>query len=56
MGLICERVYPRGGGGGSVYMRVKKKVSETTDIIREIENLYWKKMKKMYRNIRLFTH
>ena len=38
---ICERAYPRGGRGA--YMMIKEKVSETTDIIRQSENLYLKK-------------
>ena len=37
-------------------MRVEKRASETTDIVRQNENLHLKIMKKLYRIIRLFTH
>ena len=45
-GLICRR----GPVCGS------KKISEMTDMLKEIENLYLKKMNKMYRITRLFSH
>ena len=42
-------------GRGGLYAG-QKKASETTDMIRQNENLYLKKMKKICRIIRLFTH
>ena len=57
MGLSVGGLIRGGGGGGEGwYMRIIKRASETTDIIRQNEHLFLKKMKKMYRIIRLFTH
>ena len=37
-------------------MWVKKKAIVTTDIVRQYDNLYLKKIKKLHHIIRVFTH
>ena len=53
MGLSVGGLIRRGGG---CYMWVTKKVSERIAIVRQNENLYLRKKKKMYHMIGVLTH